>query len=71
MADTHSRHVLQIELQWQFSPWCRGLDLSFIGFLPAIAACVSLTLAKREDGELVPHNAYMISIAIYPLEPWL
>jgi len=49
-------------------PCLGGLDLSFIGFLPAIAACVSLTLAKREDGELVPHNAYMISIAIYPLE---
>ncbi|CAE7039655.1 unnamed protein product [Symbiodinium natans] len=49
-------------------PCLGGLDLSFIGFLPAVAACVSLTLAQRENGELVPNGAYPISVAIYPLE---
>ncbi|CAE7228850.1 unnamed protein product [Symbiodinium pilosum] len=50
-------------------PCLGGLDLSFIGFLPAIAACVSLTLAERgEDGDLASNNAYPVSVAIYPLE---
>ncbi|CAJ1370195.1 unnamed protein product [Effrenium voratum] len=46
---------------------CLGtFDLSFIGFLPAIVACMSLALAARRG--LEEHNLYPISVAIYPLE---
>lgn len=49
---------------------CYGtLDLSVVGMLPSIVACVSLSFAHRnEDKSLSNTNVYLLSLAAYPLE---
>ena len=49
---------------------CFGtFDLAFIGFLPALIACVALSMADRDEDVLREENSYPFSVAIYPLEP--
>lgn len=50
---------------------CFGtFDLAFIGLLPAVIACAALSMAHRDEEELLKEeNSYPVSVAIYPLEP--